>query len=66
MSKEFADSVVVAVGAEALLVDVCRDVEIWIPFTQIETESDLTSASDRGDDGNLVITDWLAKQEGID
>jgi hypothetical protein len=38
--------------------------ETWIPFSQIGSESEIDSDSERGDKGTLYVTSWLAKQEG--
>lgn len=38
----------------------------WVPFSQIEDdESEITNESEVGDEGELVITDWLAERQGL-
>lgn len=36
--------------------------EVWIPKSQIHEDSEVTES---GDEGNLVITRWLAEQMGV-
>jgi hypothetical protein len=34
----------------------------WIPYSQIAESSDLNNESVRGDEGEMIVTDWLARQ----
>lgn len=42
----------------------CRieDEEVWIPKSQITDDSEVYK---QGDDGTLVITEWLANEKGL-
>ena len=39
------------------------DREIWIPRSQIAEESEV---EDEGDEGELFVSEWFARQEGLD
>jgi len=45
----------------AILVDIDGE-EIWIPRSQIEDDSEVV---EKGDEGTLIISGWLAEQEGL-
>ena len=50
-------------SGKALLVTVPDlDDELWIPHSQIEDDSEVYQ---KGDEGTLIITDWLAGKLGI-
>jgi len=40
--------------------------EVWIPFSVIHDDSDLTDDSEEEDEGLIVIAGWFAKKEGYD
>lgn len=43
-----------------LVVDVSSGEEIWLPFSHVDEMH-----FDKSDDGEVVITDWLAKKKGL-
>jgi hypothetical protein len=47
--------------AQAALLVIDGD-EYWIPQSQIEDESEVWK---KGDEGTLVISEWIAEQKGI-
>jgi len=47
--------------AKAILVEIDGD-EYWIPQSQIDDDSEVWQ---EGDEGVLVITEWIAEQKGI-
>ena len=47
--------------ADALLCLV-DDLEVWIPKSQIDDDSEVTK---RGDKGELIIPEWLAVERGL-
>lgn len=46
---------------KAILVEIEGE-EHWIPQSQIDDDSEVFSA---GDEGTLVITEWIAEQKGL-
>lgn len=58
-----------ATTQKALLILDCDGSEHWIPRTQIrefnKEDGFETSIKEKGDEGDLVITEWIAKQKGI-
>jgi hypothetical protein len=48
---------------KALLVDIDGE-KIWIPKSQIHDNSEVYDA-DEHSEGELVITEWIAKQKGL-
>lgn len=46
---------------KALLVEVDGE-ELWIPHSQIDDDSEVYR---EGDAGQLVISEWIAKQKGL-
>ena len=54
-------STAVAETTEGLRVEV-DGTEAWIPKSQISDESEVQA---RGDTGDLVITEWIAKEKGL-
>jgi len=46
---------------KAILVDIEGD-EHWIPISQVDDDSEVYS---RGDIGDLVISEWIAKQKDL-
>ena len=64
MSFILKDATVVAVNREgtAILVDAVElDEPVWVPQSQIEAESEIWK---RGDEGDLVVTEWIAGEKG--
>lgn len=57
----FADVVAVKGSGKAVL---CRidGAEHWIPQSQIDDESEVWK---EGDEGMLVVTEWIATQKGL-
>jgi hypothetical protein len=45
----------------AILVEIEGD-DFWIPQSQVDDDSEVWR---KGDEGTLVITEWIAKQKGI-
>ena len=45
----------------ALLPD--RD-QVWVPFSQLHGTSEIVSYSEPGDRGALVVSEWIADQNG--
>lgn len=37
----------------------------WFPDSQISDDSEIYSGSSRNDEGKLIITEWIAKKEGV-
>lgn len=58
---------IIRLSGAAMLVESLGDGprEAWIPFSQIKDGSDLTRDSDEGDEGTLVIPQWLASEKGF-
>jgi hypothetical protein len=50
--KESTDAILVAIEGD----------EYWIPKSQILEESEVQG---EGDDGELIITQWIAEQKGL-
>ena len=38
--------------------------EAWVPKSQIESDSEITEDSEEGDEGELVVSDWIASEKG--
>jgi Ser-tRNA(Ala) deacylase AlaX len=47
--------------SKAILVDVDGE-EVWIPQSQVHDDSEVWRA---GDEGKLVISEWIAKRKGL-
>lgn len=58
---KFPGARVVRATANALLVDIDGD-EHWIPQSQIDDDSEVYKA---GDEGELVVSEWIATQKGM-
>lgn len=56
---------VVACTDLALLVDADGE-EVWIPKSQIDEDSDIGDGSEKGDEGELTIPQWLAEAKGLE
>ena len=37
----------------------------WMPFSQIDDESEITKYSSKGDEGTLVVTEWVATEKNL-
>jgi hypothetical protein len=48
----------------ALLVEDEDGEEVWIPFSQIHADSEVWEDSEVGEEGKLVIPEWLATKKG--
>ena len=53
-----------AKSAKAILVEDEDGEEVWIPNSQIDDDSDIWEDSEKGEEGKLVISEWLATQKG--
>lgn len=53
-----------AKSSDALLVIDDEDNEVWIPLSQIMSDSDITEDSEPGDTGELSVPKWIAKDRG--
>jgi hypothetical protein len=58
---EFEDAVCVRATDKAILVRIDGK-EHWIPQTQVHADSEVFS---EGDEGKLVVTQWIAEQKGL-
>lgn len=57
----FLDVIALMATPLALLCNIDGE-EIWIPYSQIDDDSEV---SEVGDEGELVITEWFAVQKGL-
>lgn len=57
-----ADCRAVRASDKAILVDVPTVGEVWIPQSQIDDDSEVYRTDDEGD---LVISNWIAKEKGL-
>ncbi len=57
----FEDVMCKAETTKAILVEIGGE-DFWIPQNQISDESEVWR---EGDEGTLIITDWLAMQKGL-
>jgi len=48
----------------AILVEDEDGEEVWIPNSQIDDDSEIWEDSEKGEEGKLVISEWLATQKG--
>jgi len=62
MSVHIDDVLCKAATAKAILV-VIEDEEYWIPISQVDDDSEVFM---KDDEGTLIITDWIAKEKGLD
>jgi hypothetical protein len=49
---------------KALLCEIEGD-EYWIPLSQIRHGGDVTPDSGKGDEGTIIMTQWIAEQKGL-
>ena len=61
LNVEFEDVLCKAASPKAILV-VIEGTEYWIPQSQVDDDSEVWA---KGDEGTLVITEWIAMQKGI-
>lgn len=47
-------------GNAILVVDVQSGEEIWFPFSQV-----ISTHFDKSNDGEMVVSDWIAKEKGL-
>lgn len=63
------DITVKSMSSKALLIVDCDGSEYWIPKSHIKPHNDgdgfQTSVETKGDKGDVVITEWIAKQKGL-
>lgn len=52
----------IAETAKAILCVLDDGTEMWVPKSQLEF---ISQVQERGDSGTLVISAWLARQEGL-
>ncbi len=64
MTVEFEDVEVVHTTDLALRCKI-DGVKHWIPKSEIDEESELDAKSERGDEGTLVIPEWLATEKEL-
>ena len=58
---QIPDVVVIKDTGRALLCEIEGE-QIWIPQSQIDEDSEVYQ---EGDEGTLVITEWIAEQKGL-
>ncbi|MGD2215169.1 MAG: hypothetical protein PVJ64_00380 [Gemmatimonadales bacterium] len=58
------DARVIAQGKAAVLVEIDEE-EYWIPYSQIHDDSEICSQSERGEEGQIIISEWIAEQKGL-
>jgi hypothetical protein len=58
------EGLVKAVTKQSILVYTEDFGEEWIPLSQIHDDSELYDNAKRGDEGELVVTQWLADKRG--
>lgn len=56
----------VKVKTGAALLAIIDDDEHWIPFSQICDSSEITEDSDVGDEGSLIVSEWIALEKGLE
>jgi hypothetical protein len=57
----FEDTVCKAATDKAILVTI-EGTDCWIPQTQVDDDSEVWK---RGDEGRLVISEWIATEKGL-
>jgi hypothetical protein len=58
------DVTIKAVTDKALLVVTEDLAETWVPKSQISPYGDLGPDAKRDDSGNMIVSEWIAKQKG--
>lgn len=61
MTVTIRDALVKVKTQKAILVDVDGE-DYWIPLSQVDEESEVF---EKGDQGDLIITEWIAQQKGL-
>lgn len=59
---EFAGCYCTATTEKAILVAGIQEEPIWIPLSQVSDDSEVYSI---GDEGTLIVTEWIAIQKGF-
>lgn len=59
------DGVYVKHETDAALLVVIEGEEYWIPQGQIKEDSEVFTARPEGNEGTLIISEWIAKQKGF-
>jgi hypothetical protein len=62
MAVTIRDAKCIRQTEKAILVEVEGE-QFWIPQSQVEDDSEVYKA---GTEGDLVISDWIAEQKGLD
>ena len=60
----FPGVTVIRATSKALLVCIDES-EVWIPKSQLCDESEIDAAADEGDEGELVVPEWMAIEKGL-
>ena len=55
---------VMAKSEKAVLVSIEGE-EMWIPFSQIKSDRDFWENAEKGDEGDLLISEWIAGEKGL-
>jgi len=61
MAVEFENVICKAETDKAILVEIEGE-EVWIPQSQVDDDSHVWA---KGDEGLLIISDWIAEQKGL-
>lgn len=48
----------------AILVKDEYDNKVWIPISQIDSDSEISENSKKDEQGDLIVPEWLAEQRG--
>lgn len=62
MSYQMACQFVRETDAAILIIDPASGEEIWLPLSQV----DEIHRDPNGNSGTIVMSDWIAKQKGLD
>lgn len=57
----FPDTYCIRATEDAILVNVENE-EVWIPQSQVHDDSEVW---EEGDEGDLVVTRWIAQKKGL-
>lgn len=58
----FIDVTIIAETEKAVLCDFGSGIEYWIPQSHVDDESEIWH---KGDEGVLVVSEWIAEQKGL-
>lgn len=62
MSFKIDNAKCIHVKGKAILVEALLfDEPVWIPFSQVDDDSEVYQ---KGDEGTLIVSDWWAEKEG--